>query len=991
MNIMQNCNKPPVNMRRTLRLLDGGMPMNTTPMSGQDMAALGNMQNTMVSMQSTPAAPTPAAPAPVATPAVATPIAKPTRSPGKVAAADYSLPGNTFSPMAVPQLRDGGEVSPWSMRGIIKNVSKAFEKTPEQKQQEYAQRLAEAKARMAAREAAAAPAPAQPARETAAPMGSQSVLDRRMAAAGLRDGGEISLWGRVKSALTPTPQTPEQAQHARDLAEYKARAAAARSAPAPAAQPAPAAHALTQYGNGDATAARMKAAGLQDGGTVPGKGTGDKIPALYEPGEFVVSNAMLDAAPQLREQLHDLRGNVLARQGKSVEQADAEAVGGKTLRAANGVATDWTSRALQGQRMTPTPTPMQSVANSLSTPQPAPVAAPQASKYTPPPVDPTTGRYAHGTQNGTPQQGPRGGANNSGVGVSGGSGAGSTNLAGGAGRTLRAGVSLEPTAGGLIRDKLLGTSKDWGKVGELAGKARNLPGVGLAGTLLKGVAAPVSAYQTYQDVDKGDYGSAAVHGVDTAAGAALFTPAMPAAAAYLGARTAYEAPQMLRDELGESGLDAVGGTINQIGLRSGLWGTDDSTHLASKNPNTPQNPTTPKYTPRPDSVAPWGNESRRQLANINAPSGNVRGIEDFSKALSTVPKDLPAGLRDGMVYKTKGANGETVYSGRNISGDVNGRMLNGDGTSAGPMRGSVETSAGAPVFGGGGYAVDNNAPTGAAKQAQINATLRNPDGSTWTARDNAVMAANLRDGVDPYRGTSRQSQNDEHAQVRALANSPVGTIGRRGAMKRLSEIEQNQTTLRGQDQEMERAKLTAQSTLRKNEFDMQRDLRTDTRAQEAHNQTVGDKAREGLAKEFMVYDTDKDGRQVANPKASTESLDALRAILPGMTSTDPKTREAALSDAKAMHRIFLEARKQDPVGWDAMKFWESARPELSGMPDAMGSSTEQLSGMDGLMTVNAENGDTILRQKDGRKINLGQLDARQRKLLEAAQQRGWGK
>ena len=43
MNIMQNCNKPPVNMRRTLRLLDGGMPMNTTPMSGQDMAALGSM------------------------------------------------------------------------------------------------------------------------------------------------------------------------------------------------------------------------------------------------------------------------------------------------------------------------------------------------------------------------------------------------------------------------------------------------------------------------------------------------------------------------------------------------------------------------------------------------------------------------------------------------------------------------------------------------------------------------------------------------------------------------------------------------------------------------------------------------------------------------------------------------------------------------------------------------------------------------------------
>ena len=30
-------------------------------------------------------------------------------------------------------------------------------------------------------------------------------------------------------------------------------------------------------------------------GDVPGEGKGDKIPAKYEPGEFVVSNAMLDA------------------------------------------------------------------------------------------------------------------------------------------------------------------------------------------------------------------------------------------------------------------------------------------------------------------------------------------------------------------------------------------------------------------------------------------------------------------------------------------------------------------------------------------------------------------------------------------------------------------------------------------------------------------------------------------------------------------------
>jgi predicted NAD-dependent protein-ADP-ribosyltransferase YbiA (DUF1768 family) len=40
-------------------------------------------------------------------------------------------------------------------------------------------------------------------------------------------------------------------------------------------------------------------------------------------------------------------------------------------------------------------------------------------------------------------------------------------------------------------------------------------------------------------------------------------------------------------------------------------------------------------------------------------------------------------------------------------------------------------------------------------QEAINKTLTNPDGSRWTAQDQAIMAANVRDGVDPYRGTSR--------------------------------------------------------------------------------------------------------------------------------------------------------------------------------------------------------------------------------------------
>lgn len=87
---------------------------------------------------------------------------------------------------------------------------------------------------------------------------------------------------------------------------------------------------------------RMAPRRLKDGGTlrtgmggvVPGTGKGDKIPAKYEPGEFVASNDMLAAEPWLRDHLRDLRERVLAEKGMTPEEADAKAMsGGKGLRA----------------------------------------------------------------------------------------------------------------------------------------------------------------------------------------------------------------------------------------------------------------------------------------------------------------------------------------------------------------------------------------------------------------------------------------------------------------------------------------------------------------------------------------------------------------------------------------------------------------------------------------------------------------------------------
>lgn len=164
---------------------------------------------------------------------------------------------------------------------------------------------------------------------------------RKMAKGALRmaDGGQASPFSikGLYNKLTGPSETVSQ-KYARQDAERAAKA----PAPAASAPAAPATNAITDYAGNSALKRREAAAGLKDGGqlktghggAVPGTGKGDKVPALYEPGEFVVSNAMFESAsPELRDQLHTLRNQTLAAQGKTPEQAEAGRFKGGAIRA----------------------------------------------------------------------------------------------------------------------------------------------------------------------------------------------------------------------------------------------------------------------------------------------------------------------------------------------------------------------------------------------------------------------------------------------------------------------------------------------------------------------------------------------------------------------------------------------------------------------------------------------------------------------------------
>lgn len=651
---------------------------------------------------------------------------------------------------------------------------------------------------------------------------------------------------------------------------------------------------------------------LRDGGTVPGKGTGDKIPALYEPGEFVVSNAMLDAEPGLREQLHDLRGNVLAAQGKSVEQADAQAVkGGNTLRAATGGPTDWMSRNLQGQRMTPNPTPMQSMADSLRTPQPAaPVAAPAAPKYTPPPVDPTTGRYANEIQ-ARPNAVVEGRANS----------------------TVRTGTTQgiggNPGASGLAGPK---PTSLWGKT------------KGALNAVVNG--AKSVATGSILDADVGAAAARTLRGGASALGSFANGLGRIAAPVTLGAtaNTMFDTPT---EEYAKRLDTTTGGLAKDVGLRvmggitdfndmmtfghasklanwvDGKGYVDNETAGRSLTPAAPANTAQP--TPAQPAPLALRGDATGPADHPNAPMADATSYLATGGRNGKLPEDLSR-LREGSIYKTIGPNGNPIYSGRNVSGDA--PMVDGKGNTL-RMGGNVSTVPGMDP-------------------ALIASTLRNPDGSKWSAQDNAIMAANLRDGVDPYRGTSRAPKNDEHAQVRALASSPVGTIGRRGAMRRMAEIEQNQTTQRGQDQAMERGRLTAQSTLRKNEFDMNRDIRKDAREQETHAQAVGDKAREGFVKEFGAFNPDG----TLNQGLTAAKISAMQRLFPGIDMTSPEGRSKHLPDAQSTAKIYERIASNPQMGMD--KLITAKGPGYDAMPDWKGATLKQQGYVGGKLTPGSE-------------------------------------
>lgn len=809
------------------------------------------------------------------------------------------------------------------------------------------------------------------------------------------------MFDSIKRAVGLAPAETMREKFARQDAERAAKAPQP-VAPAPAA---PAPQIAAPMGSQSVLDRREKAAGLRDGGDlrtghgghVPGTGEGDKIPAKYEPGEFVVSNDMLDAQPELRPHLSALREAVLAEKGMTPEQADARALnGGKGLRAIN--AGDWTARELMGQGNLPKPTPLSSMADQLTRPVAAPpVAAPAAPAYTPPPVEtvgPNAGRYVHEVQAG---QRPVVASAPSAVG-GGGGGAGGV-----------------PSAPGVAKPASL-----WGK----AKAASNTLGSG----------AKSVAPGSFLNADVGAAAGNALRSGGRAIKAVAqspFTPASLAAGGIAGAARGFGTDtESYRLRAGMDRSGGLGGDLlaRGVGVMADVGDAitfGQATNLGNYIAGNGYGPNSTSPAPaaaKPSANAPSASYSHEGTRAGPAGSQGVGygpslGATDFTAQLNSRPGGkMPstAGLRDNVVYKTVDPKtGRVTYSGNNIRTGADGTtaMMNGDGTGLRQIDGNNSGS-------GTGFVRDLQ--TGRSMSAFGGGVNVGSGGFTRPGADvdTALHAAGARGDMDAVRayyankgetfaGVTADQYKAQQAAAAEEAGMPKrGEFGYNRAQITKTARDANKATLRGQDMDMERAmapiryaqeqRRMAGQLLQQTGGDLgaatkmamrvgvdpshlQAAWQAETTNKTAEQNLAASKSKgvdDIFANQFSY--TDKNGIKQRDQNAEAlAKAEVLRASGGKFAAMSPDEQAAYAAAAMDNVKLLMSARSKQSTGYLQALGLQADDVALGGMPTAdqlQGSTLRDVGLWEGMTTPKIAKGDHRLRLRDGREMTFGRGD-----------------
>lgn len=329
-------------------------------------------------------------------------------------------------------------------------------------------------------------------------------------------------------------------------------------------------------------------------------------------------------------------------------------------------------------------------------------------------------------------------------------------------------------------------------------------------------------------------------------------------------------------------------------------------------------PTTPTAPALPANFRGNGfNDPRSTTFDNTGPS------RDFTNELASVPRELPSDLRNGVIFKTKDANGRTVYSGRDVGAgaqfvDGKGATLRGGGT------GTVSTVPGmskeqiAEIMAR-PSAFNPNSGLSAAQQVQYQREVENAQ------RINAFSAAQSRasslrqpsqNQLDPSRlpGESRSAYATRVNAMVGMRGQDFGEIQdvRRDGTARRGQDLNYDSTLRGQDvnarvaaQDREAQAQIAAARARQDQFNKDREFGLNlTKEQRAAREA----AQTSLDKQLDTFSTTMvDGKPVIDPAKRALFADAVN-------SMQGRAIEAAL--AAGNQRLAAKIQAEGVAGLD---------------------------------------------------------------------------
>jgi len=375
--------------------------------------------------------------------------------------------------------------------------------------------------------------------------------------------------------------------------------------------------------------------------------------------------------------------------------------------------------------------------------------------------------------------------------------------------------------------------------------------------------------------------------------------------------------------------------------------------------------------------------------------GSLRESRNFAPELASVPAQLPDDLREGVVFKTKDASGRTVYSGKNIKGDI--QLVDGLGaTQASRGASSVVPAGPATGLSGAGQGVAMGSALAASQQpmqtepAGFN-TGRNGNAFARSPEQQRADAATQASSIDP--------------RTRALGLRTLDSLDKSDAAQLASETAKfnaraaADAAMYGADRNLEGNLAQAQATGLRYGYD-QRLKATQMAIQAQAMQMAGGDTRKAAqlilqmggdpsnliqaATGFQGLDTknnedargyfrgmatmlDKDDKPYTNEALQNQLYDtAMRMTSGKWASMSTQERQALAPEVQAAVQAVGGMNRLRNNGLLQMIGWDPATPEISQLPELRGATFGRVGKVSGALTPgDVSRGDYEIRTAKG--------------------------